>query len=307
MYKAMAAAAVVASMSPAQQQPHHHAAHHKPHPVVRQAAVKTPPPSVERLRHDLEDMRQELEDVRARVYQGGNIGWEGTLIQLGPRSKADDGMKLASLADLRLPEQEPAIPVPPEIFIPPLAIDEQYRVREAVDYLVRTATPGYTMVRQGVRISVERLHPAFAVRLADAIRRAREEGLTNAGLFSAYRPPIFGVGGFSDKFNSLHSYGLAADIAGIGRPGSHEAYIWKHVVDRSGLYLPYGPDNHVEWNHTQLIPARIASRSIRSTITSAGPKDVRRMWQQSGVKSFLPTLDTPIQSEAANGRPKLLH
>ena len=42
-------------------------------------------------------------------------------------------------------------------------------------------------------------------------------------MFSAYRPPAFGVGGFSDKFNSLHTYGLAVDMQGIGRPGSPEA------------------------------------------------------------------------------------
>jgi hypothetical protein len=64
---------------------------------------------------------------------------------------------------------------------------------------------------------------AARLRLESAIREARSAGLSSAGVFSAYRPPAFGVGGFSDKFNSLHTYGLAVDMRGIGNPGSPEA------------------------------------------------------------------------------------
>src|SRR5260370_15303321 len=74
------------------------------------------------------------------------------------------------------------------------------------------------MVRQGVPVAIGRLRPDFIVKLSGAIHVAREGGMTDAGVFSAYRPPAFGVGGFSDKFNSLHSYGLAADMTGIGGP-----------------------------------------------------------------------------------------
>ena len=77
------------------------------------------------------------------------------------------------------------------------------------------------MAKQGSELAIERLHPEFAIRLTKALREARDYGLL-AGIYSAYRPPAFGVGGFSDKFNSLHAYGLAVDLYGIGRPGSVE-------------------------------------------------------------------------------------
>ena len=74
------------------------------------------------------------------------------------------------------------------------------------------------MTLQGAEIAIGRLHPEFVVRLANAIREARSAGMPFAGVFSAYRPPAFGVGGSSDKFNSLHTYGLAVDMHGIGGP-----------------------------------------------------------------------------------------
>src|SRR5262249_504255 len=74
-------------------------------------------------------------------------------------------------------------------------------------YLIETATPGYTMMRQGPERAIGRLHPEFVRRLAAAIAEARGAGLPFAGIFSAYRPPVFGVGGFADKFHSLHTYG----------------------------------------------------------------------------------------------------
>src|SRR5262249_61321582 len=92
-------------------------------------------------------------------------------------------------------------------------------IAEARAYLVETASPGYTMMLQGAELAIGRLHPEFAVRLENAIREARSAGLPSAGVFSAYRPPAFGVGGFFDKFNSLHTYGLAVDMRGIGGPG----------------------------------------------------------------------------------------
>jgi hypothetical protein len=74
------------------------------------------------------------------------------------------------------------------------------------------------MTRQGPERAIERLHPEFVNRLAAAIAEARAAGMPLAGIFSAYRPPAFGVGGFADKFHSLHTYGLAVDVTGIGGP-----------------------------------------------------------------------------------------
>ena len=63
-------------------------------------------------------------------------------------------------------------------------------------YLIATSSPGYTMTRQGPERAIARLHPAFVNRLAAAIAEARSAGLPFAGIFSAYRPPAYGVGGF---------------------------------------------------------------------------------------------------------------
>src|SRR5262249_40871757 len=126
---------------------------------------------------------------------------------------------------------------------------------QARAYLVETAHPGGTMMRQGPDVAIGRLHPEFAARLAGAIREARAAGPTEAGIFSDYRPPAFGVGGFSDKFNSLHSYGLAVDMHGIGAPGSSQAKLWNKIAAKYGVVCPYGVNNRAEWNHCQ--PTRI--------------------------------------------------
>jgi hypothetical protein len=148
-------------------------------------------------------------------------------------------------------------------------------------YLVETASPGYTMERQGPELAIGRLNPEFVRRLAAAIRDARAGGLPSVGIFSAYRPPAFGVGGFSNKFNSLHSYGLAVDMTGIGGPGSGEAKSWHEIAARHGVVCPYGPNNHSEWNHCQPTAVKIimAANPLRETITAEGPTNLDSMFQ----------------------------
>ena len=51
--------------------------------------------------------------------------------------------------------------------------DETSRARA---YLIETATPGYTMTRQGPERAIGRLHPEFVKRLATAIAEARGAG-----------------------------------------------------------------------------------------------------------------------------------
>jgi hypothetical protein len=152
---------------------------------------------------------------------------------------------------------------------------------EARAYLLETASPGYTMTLQGPEVAISRLHPEFAVRLESAIREARNAGLPFAGIFSAYRPPIFGVGGFSDKFNSLHTYGLAVDMRGIGRPGSPEAQLWHQIAAKNGVVCPYGPRDRVEWNHCQPTSIKIilADNPLRDTVNSQGPSDLETMFE----------------------------
>jgi hypothetical protein len=148
-------------------------------------------------------------------------------------------------------------------------------------YLVMTARPGDTMMRQGPEVAIERLHPEFAQRLAGAIRAAREAGLSDAGIFSAYRPPVFGVGGFANKYYSLHAYGLAVDMHGIGRAGSAEARQWHEIAARHGIVCPYGYRNRAEWNHcqpTHLVAVK-AENPLRDTIVASGPIDLERMFE----------------------------
>lgn len=160
---------------------------------------------------------------------------------------------------------------------PPIPED----LADARAYLIETARPGYTMTRQGPELAIGRLHPEFAVRLASALREAREAGLTSAGIFSAYRPPAFGVGGFRDKFNSLHTYGLAVDMHGIGSAGSAEAQRWHEIAAKHGVVCPYGASNRAEWNHCQ--PTRLkmitAESPLRETVTAAGPLDLVSMFE----------------------------
>jgi hypothetical protein len=243
----------------------------------------------------VESLRHELTDLKERI-------WGPTPLPLAlsvlprPQSAAVVEPKQVTL---KLPDfgepYRPQAPVNPASASLPAVLEERSTevrkaksaVEEAKAYLIDTATPGYTMIRQGVPVAIGRLHPDFIVKLAAAIRLAREGGMTHAGVYSAYRPPAFGVGGFSDKFNSLHSYGLAADMTGIGGPGSRFARLWQTVVKRVGLYLPYGPNNRAEFNHTQLVPTKMASSFLRRTITASQPKDLQQMWLASGVSSYV--------------------
>ena len=192
-------------------------------------------------------------------------------------------------------------------------------VAQARAYVVETAHPGYTMTLQGPELAVDRLHPEFVVRLANAIREARTEGLPSVGVFSAYRPPAFGIGGFHDKFNSLHTYGLAVDMYGIGGPGSSEAQLWHEVAARNGVVCPYGPNNRAEWNHCQPTSVKIIVREnpLRETVTAAGPRDLKTMFEAgdvviesmaSAAESLSRASPTPVHAmEAAADRaePKL--
>lgn len=252
------------------------------HRAVHEIAKAKSDPAVTRLKADLvrgmadvQKLRAELAQVRAQVDRRPDSGWD-RMIPMPPGSRP---VALAALTppDLRLPVQPPAVP---PVQMPERVVSEA--VDEARAYLLRTAYPGDTMSRQGPKVALGRLHPEFALRLAGAIRAARAEGIL-AGVFSAYRPPVFGVGGFSDKFNSLHSYGLAADVAGIDRPGSGPARRFAHILAAHGLFLPYGPDNHAEWNHVQLISTKMASERLRGTITASAPRDLWVMWAASGV------------------------
>ena len=168
-------------------------------------------------------------------------------------------------------------------------------------YLLETASPGATMVRQGPDLAIARLNPEFVTRLAGAIREARQSGLPSAGIFSAYRPPAFGIGGFSDKFNSPHAYGLAVDMSGIGEPGSREARLWHDIAARHGVFCPYGVDDKNEWNHCQATPIKKIppDNPLRGTITAEAPRRLDEMFKVGN--SVIEDLPEAISmAEAAN-------
>lgn len=265
----------------------------RPHLVVGKRREGPPPPSqAQLLREDIAALRRELAGVRDEVerVRGNNIPLEQhSMLFPGIFTVMQPSESLASLPNLQVPTQPPVYqePLPEALSNRLKGIEPFDEVKVARAYLVRTATVGYTMARQGPDIAIGRLHPDFAIKLQDAIRRARDAGLSHAGIFSAYRPPAFGVGGFSNKFNSLHSYGLAVDVTGIGGPGSAMAHLWQNIVNSVGLFLPYGPNNPAEYNHTQLISTKVAVQRLQSTITSFAPKDNIKMWLASGITAHV--------------------
>jgi hypothetical protein len=115
------------------------------------------------------------------------------------QSETGNGAPICGSDDIAIAPQSSAIGEGP---CPAHAIGAHGTAR-ARAYLIATATPGYTMMRQGPERAIERLHPEFVNRLAAAIAEARAAGLPFAGIFSAYRPPAFGVGGFA--VNSIRS------------------------------------------------------------------------------------------------------
>jgi hypothetical protein len=135
------------------------------------------------------------------------------------------------------------------------------------------------MVRQGAMVAIGLLQPEFAIRLADTFREARINGMPHAGVYSAYRPPGFGVGGFRNKFHSLHSVGLAVDVAGIGGAGSTSARRFHSIALKYKVYCIYGPFNRSEWNHCQGTRIAVSSARLQATITTKGPKDRERMFK----------------------------
>jgi len=47
------------------------------------------------------------------------------------------------------------------------------------------------------------------------------------------------------------------------------------------------PSNRAEFNHTQLVPTKMASSFLRATITASAPKDLQQMWLASGISSYV--------------------
>ncbi len=224
----------------------------------------------------------------ARRAEGG----PATYAAPGPADLIPQSLQVPDRAAILERDRLGMLELPQEIqdLMPKSPSPAQEIVNEARTYLIRTSTQqrercvGDTMARQGVEVAIGRLHPVMAIRIARSIQQARSEGIP-ACVFSAFRPPAFGVGGFSDKFNSAHAYGIAVDFGGIDRPGSKAARKFQEIAASNGLYSLYGPGDRAEWNHYQLVPVRriAPNNPLRDTITATGPKDEVAMWTKSGV------------------------
>jgi hypothetical protein len=103
--------------------------------------------------------------------------------------------------------------------------------------------------------------PVFAHNLAAAIQDANAHGM-HVGLESAYRTPGQTGSSFDRSGRSLHSYGLAADVNGIGSPGSDTARQWYQFATAHGLFNPYGYNNKAEFNHYQGINHELTQAEV---------------------------------------------
>lgn len=201
-----------------------------------------------------------------------------------------------------LPVQDRASPAP---VVKAAAAPISEQLARARVYLMDTAHPGGSMSSLGKKKALECFHPQFALSLAAAVEDARAHGLPRAGVLSGCRPPSLGIGGFRDKFNSLHAYGLAADMNGIGAPGSSQTRLWQTIAARHGVACVYGPYNRAEWNHCQGTLAKIAPGYLRKTITARGPIDLDRMW--AAAKSIVLAALHPIGAGVIAAKASLQH
>ena len=166
-------------------------------------------------------------------------------------------------------------------------------IAEARAYLLETATPGGTMTQQGAATAIERLHPDMALKLARAVKKARDAGMKDVGIFSAYRSPSMGANpAFASR--STHAVGGGVDMTGIGRPGSKQSKEWYDIATSEGLHNPYGASHGAEWNHYQLT----AEKSAQIHVPHGPQDDMSQMWASLGVP--LPQEETEVTQAAAS-------
>lgn len=142
------------------------------------------------------------------------------------------------------------------------------------------------------------LHPDFAVKLANSIRQARAAGLP-VTVQSGYRTNNQTGSTYDAEGYSLHGYGGASDIGGIGVAGSPQANQWAKIASANGLFNPYGVNHPAEFNHWQLVPYKIEQRpDIQKAIVDAGG-DASKIWNAiSPVKgSAMASAKGPTQAD----------
>jgi len=153
------------------------------------------------------------------------------------------------------------------------------RGRGSQAYLIDTATPATRWF--GRRAGRDRrLHPDLLVNWRPRCSSRGRPGWRMPGFFRPIGRPPSGSA-LRDKFNSLHSYGLAADMTGIGAPGSRLPSSGKTSCGGRALSA-LRADNRAEFNHTQLVPTKGWPEFLRHTITASEPQGPAPMWLASG-------------------------
>ena len=121
------------------------------------------------------------------------------------------------------------------------------------------------------------LHPDFAVKMANAVSQARAAGLP-VTVQSGYRTNPTTGSKYDAEGYSLHGYGAAIDVGGIGGAGSPQALRWAKIAQQNGVYNPYGVGDPAEYNHWQMVPWKLENRpDIQKAIVSAGG-DAGKIW-----------------------------
>jgi hypothetical protein len=137
-----------------------------------------------------------------------------------------------------------------------------------------------------------KLHPAYAVAMANAIDTARAAGMP-VRLLSGQREGNVTNSPYDRGGYSSHIYGLASDVEGIGAAGSDTASKWRTIAQQYGLSSPYNPLGS-EWNHWQMGPKLENDPKLLASLQRArATGDTTAMWDAYNVAGVAPPSHQP--------------
>jgi cell wall hydrolase len=152
------------------------------------------------------------------------------------------------------------------------------------------------------------MNPAFAIRLANAIKQARAEGLP-VTVTSGFREEGQTGSKYDAGGNSSHSYGLASDIGGLDGPNGRITQRWAQIAEQNGLHNPYGVSNSAEFNHWQLpeLPLEQSPTMLAALKAAKASGDWSKVWSAYSApdtadarKTFGPSLPPAVEEPNPN-------
>ena len=166
-------------------------------------------------------------------------------------------------------------------------------------YLVETARPGYTMIRQGPELAIGRLHPAFVVRLANTIGKREEPGW----LRLEFSPPIGHPPSALEDLSTNSTRFIPTDLPSMCMALADLA----HRKLSSGTTLPPSTASSALTGRVTrqngITASRRASKIIlaenplRETVTAEGPISLEGMFEMGtwliAGSTAVPTTDQP--------------